>query len=261
MERPHYKHMIITLFLSFVLWIGFSGIALASGQTHLQNKIYQAYVGSDMSIWENALADLEKAYKKSPSDDLLYDVLLAQYGLIGYYLAIDDNRQGRAELDKARDYLEILHQAKGYEAHAKLFQAAFNAFRISLRPWLGINLGPQSERLINEAIGMNSDYPRAWVEKGNLLYFAPAIFGGSKTKAIEHYSKAIRLMEANMQNNHKWLYLSTLVGLARAYENTGDYDMAIATLEKSLQFEPDFLWVKDEVLPEIKSNMITNSGR
>ncbi len=243
------------------LWIGFSGFTLASQQTHFQNMIYKAYTGSDMSIWENALIGLEKAYEKSPSDDLLYDVLLAQYGLIGYYLAIDDNRRGREKLEKARDYLEVLQQAKDYEAEAMLFQAAFNAFRISLRPWLGVNLGPQSERLINDAISMKASYPRAWVEKGNLLYFAPAIFGGSKTKAIDHYREAIRLMEANMQNNHRWLYLSTLVGLARAYENTGDYDMAIATLEKSLQFEPNFLWVKDEVLPEIKSNMISNSSR
>ena len=240
---------------------GFAGNVSASRQTHLQNMIYKAYVDSDMSIWERAFVDLEQAYEKSPSDELLYDVLLAQYGLIGYYLAIDDNRRGRAKLEKAREYLEILHKAKGYEAEAMLFQAAFNAFRISLRPWVGVNLGPQSERLINDAIRMKPSYPRAWVEKGNLLYFAPAIFGGSKLKAIDHYKEAIRLMETNMQNNHRWLYLSTLVGLARAYENTGDYEMAIATLEKSLQFEPNFLWVKDEVLPEIKSNMISNSGR
>ncbi len=261
MERSHIKYLIITTVLMLVLWIGLPGMPLASQQTHLQNMIYKAYVGSDMSIWEKALVDLEQAYEKSPSDDLLYDVLLAQYGLIGYYLAIDDNRRGRAKLDKAREYLEVLHQAKDYEAEAMLFQAAFNAFRISLRPWLGVNLGPQSERLINDAIGMKTSYPRAWVEKGNLLYFAPAIFGGSKTKAIDHYSEAIRLMEANMQNNHRWLYLSTLVGLARAYEKTGDYEMAIATLEKSLTFEPNFLWVKDEVLPEIQSNKISNSGK
>ncbi len=259
MERPYLKRLIILSFLLLGVWTFLPRHAMASDQTLLQNKIYKAYIDSDMSIWERALVDLEQLYDTAPSDDLLYDVLLAQYGLIGYYLAIDDNSRGRLQLGKARGYLEILFEAKAYEAEAMLFQAAFNAFRISLRPWLGVNLGPQSERLINDAIAMKPGYPRAWVEKGNLLYFAPSIFGGSKTKAIEHYKKAIRVMESNMQNNHRWLYLSTLVGLARAYENTGDFDNAIAMLEKSLTFEPNFLWVKDEVLPEIKSNKIANS--
>ncbi len=256
MERSDHKHVkynLLCLLMVLFAWIAPLGSSVqASGHASFQNLVYRAYVEGRMSLWESTLATMEFEYGRNPGPELLYDILLAQYGLIGYYLGIDDNSTGRALLNKASDNLEILEKAAHYEAEAKLFRAAFNAFRISLRPWLGVRLGPQSQRLINDAIEIKPDYPRGWIEKGNLMYYAPSMFGGSKTKAIEHYSQAIELMEQDMQNNHRWLYLSTLVSLANAYEYTGQQAAAIATLEKALAYEPGFVWVKDELLPELK---------
>ena len=256
MERKDNKRLklntlrILIAFFACIAALSFS--SQAAGQASFQNLIYRAYVEGRMNLWENTLETMEFEYSRNPNPDLLYDILLAQYGLIGYYLGIDDNSTGRALLNQASDNLEILEQVDRYESEAKLFRAAFNAFRISLRPWLGVRLGPQSQRLINDAIEIKPEYPRGWIEKGNLMYFAPAMFGGSKPKAIEYYSKAIELMEQDMQNNHRWLYLSTLVSLANAYEYTGQHQKAISTLEKALVYEPGFVWVKDELLPEIK---------
>ncbi len=256
MERSNHKHIsfyIVRMLFALLCWsLSFSVSLPASAQVSFQNLVYRAYVEGRMNLWESTLGTMEFEYSRNPNPDLLYDILLARYGLIGYYLGIDDNSTGRAILNKASENLEVLEQAAQYEAEAMLFRAAFNAFRISLRPWLGVRLGPQSQRLINDAIEIKPEYPRGWVEKGNLMYFAPAMFGGSKPKAIEHYSKAIELMEHDMQNNHRWLYLSTLVSLANAYEYTGQHQKAIATLEKALVYEPGFVWVKDELLPELK---------
>ncbi len=257
MERSnhiHLKYNILKVLIALLTWShAFSFSVAASGHASFQNLIYRAYIEGRMNLWESTLETMELEYGRNPNPELLYDILLAQYGFIGYSLGIDDNITGRALLDKASGNLEILEQATHYVAEAKLFRAAFNAFRISLRPWLGVRLGPQSQRLINDAIEINPEYPRAWIEKGNLMYYAPAVFGGSKTKAIEHYSQAIELMEQDMQNNHRWLYLSTLVSLANAYEYTGQQAAAIATLEKALAYEPCFAWVRDELLPEIKT--------
>ncbi len=254
MERPNYQYLTI-IFTAFITFLSVTNVAKASDSTQasLQDQIYRAYVYGQMPLWEDALASMKSEYNRNPSNLLLYDIMLAKYGLIGYYLGIDENANGRRMMDEAAPYLETLESRLGYAAQAKLFKAAFNAFRIGMRPWLGVRLGPQSERLIDEAIEINPLYPRGWIEKGNMMYYAPAMFGGSKTKAIEHYKHAIELMEADMQNNHRWLYLSTLVSLAQAYEHTGNPGLAIATLEKSLRFEPDFKWVKDELLPELKS--------
>ncbi len=255
MERSHHKHInfyIARMLIALLCWsLSFSVSLPASAQASFQNLVYRAYVEGRMNLWENTLETMEFEYGRNPSPELLYDILLAQYGLIGYYLGIDDNSTGRALLDQASGNVEILEQTEHFEAEAMLFKAAFNAFRISLRPWLGIRLGPQSQRLINEAIEIKPEYPRGWIEKGNLMYYAPAVFGGSKTKAIEHYSKAIELMEQDMQNNQRWLYLGTLVSLANAYKYTGQHEATIATLEIALAYEPGFIWVRDELLPEL----------
>ncbi len=254
MERSNYQHLkLIFILLLAGLSVHNDAKARDSIQATLQDQIYEAYVYGRMPLWESALSSMKQEYRRNPSGELLYDILLAQYGLIGYYLGIDENTKGRRLIEEAEPYLETLESRLGFAAQAMLFNAAFYAFRIGMRPWLGVRLGPQSERLINNAININPAYPRGWIEKGNMMNYAPAMFGGSKTKAIEHYTHAIDLMEADMQNNHRWLYLSTLVSLAQAYDHTGNTRLAIATLEKSLRFAPDFKWVKDELLPELQS--------
>ncbi len=257
MERKNYKHVTyctLCTLMAFVVWSHtLSSSVSASGYTTFQNLIFRAYVEGRMTLWESTLASMEFEYGINSENDLLYDIILAQYGLIAYYIGIGDKKNGSILLDKASGYLETLEQAEHFKAEAGLFKAAFNAYQISFRPLLSVRLGPQSQRLINGAVETRPEYPRGWIEKGNLMYYAPAVFGGSKTKAIEYYGKALRLMEKDMQNNHRWLYLSTLVALANAYEHTGQNAAAIETLEKALAFEPDFAWVRDELLPEFIS--------
>lgn len=254
MERPNHSHLIVFLFCLLV-FMNSPGMARDgdTGHTSFQNLIYKAYIESRMSLWESTLAAMETEYRQHPGELLLYDILLAKYGLTGYYLGVNDNSAAREVLNSAQNYLAILESAGGWEAEAATFRAAFNGFRIGLRPWLGVRLGPQSQSLVNAAISQKPDYPHAWIEKGNIMYYAPAIFGGSKTKAIEYYQQALALMGEHLQNNHRWLYLSTLVSLATAYEETGQTDLAIQMLEKALEAEPGFVWVKDELLPELKA--------
>ncbi len=252
MERPVYQYLIMLSGLILLLALPLRANQ-SNGRTGFQNMIYRAYVQDRMPLWENTLQTMEFEYRQQPDPGLLYDILLAQYGLIGYYLGTEKENEAKAMLDKAEDYLDMLSGNSKYIAEAKLFEAAFYGFRIGLRPWRGIQLGPRSSRLIDEALEINPSYPRGHIEKGNLLYYAPGVFGGSKSKAMEHYQQAIGLMETEMNNNHRWLYLSTLVSLAEAHKETGDVEKGIAILEKALSFEPDFHWVKEEKLPEYKS--------
>jgi tetratricopeptide (TPR) repeat protein len=242
----------------FFLLVGWAGSLPAGQQASpslktYQDAIYEAYVLNRMPQWVSTLQDMEAAYRRQPGTALLYDILLAQYGLIGYYLGTEDNASGGSLLDKAEKNLATLAREPGYKAATRAFEGAFLAFRISLRPIRAVQLGPRSYRRIDEAIEADPDYARAWIEKGNAAFFTPPVFGGSKTEAIDHYTKALQLLEARMPNNHRWLYLSTLVSLANAYEKTGDLPRAIRTLEKALAFEPRFTWVRDEMLPRLRT--------
>jgi len=253
MERKTGSRLIpaCLILLGMLLFSGTFVNEVHARQNH-QDSIHEAYVHGRMHLWEQALKAMTDQYRHSPSDSLLYDILLAQYGLIGHYLEEDRDAEAEALLAEAEKYLTRLEKRPGFAVESMLFEAAFKAFRINLRPRRGISLGPQSSRLINQALDSDPSYPRAHLEKGNMLYHAPRLFGGSKKESIPHYAKAIALWEQELPKNQRWLYLSTLVSLAKAQKDTGDLDQAIATLEKALQFEAEFQWVRDELLPEFR---------
>lgn len=218
-----------------------------------RNMIYKAYVEDRMNLWENTLENMIFEYRQHPTHELLYDIVLAKYGLTGYYLGTGKEDEGAKMLDSAEEWLIRLEKTGNHTADAKLFRAAFNAFRITLRPIRATRLGPASNRLINDALDLEPNNPHAHLEKGNMLFYAPVVFGGSKRKSIEHYAKAVELFGKSLPSNQRWLYLSTLVSLANAYQETGDTESAIKTFRKALSFEPEFKWVRDELLPELES--------
>jgi tetratricopeptide (TPR) repeat protein len=239
------------LIVLIVAWQFSSAQGTAALETW-RNQIYDAYVLNNMPQWERTARAMEAAYSRNPTNELLYDLILAQYGLIGYYLGENDNGKATSLLDRAEKNLETLSGTPSYQAQALAFESAFIGYRIGLRPIRAVVMGPRSSRAAERALQANPRYARAWVEKGNINFFAPAPFG-NKSEAIKDYSKGIELMEARMHPSHRWLYLSTLVSLAGAYEKTGDLPRAIQTLEKALRYEPRFKWVKDDMLPKLRA--------
>ncbi len=241
-----------------VLFIGLALFSVANPQAcsanspwfeALENRIYQSFVTGDIPLWERTVAEMERYYRQQPSSAVLYGLLLARYGLIAFSLD-EDTRKARFHLDKAEEELEVLFRDQQYLSKAYALQGAFLGFRISLRPLAAIRLGPRSYRAIDNAIEADSLNPAAWMERGNSLFYTPSTFGGSKQGAVEAYQRAIQLFEQDMQPRFRWLYLNTLVGLAKGYQYLDRNSFTIATYRKSLTFEPEFKWVRDELLPE-----------
>ena len=59
-------------------------------------------------------------------------------------------------------------------------------------------------------------------------------------------------MEQNKQNIHgDWNYLNLLTLIASAYEQLNDLQAAKRVYEIILKTEPSFLWVKNEVYPDL----------
>ena len=84
----------------------------------------------------------------------------------------------------------------------------------------------------------------------------PENLGGSKEIGIRHYLKALELMEMNkVYTDKNWNYLNLLAAIGRAYEETGDYEKAAYYYRKALEAEPDFSWVKNELLPNLENNI------
>ena len=78
------------------------------------------------------------------------------------------------------------------------------------------------------------------------------MFGGSKEKALESYNKAIQLIEKDSEMlKRSWMYLNVLMILGQSYEKTGNLQMAKITYEKVLRIEPDFAYMREELLPSL----------
>jgi tetratricopeptide (TPR) repeat protein len=250
------KNMFLrNLLLMVVLTIGLTHIHGQNKQQEFQSQIYTAFVSGNMNNWEQTLNEMETYYKSFPMPDMLYDLLLARYGFIPYCLDEDKKDLARHHLDKSEEELEKLFVYKRYQSHAFALQGAFLGFRISLRPLSAIRLGPRSYSAIDNALEADPDNPAAWMEKGNTRFYTPSTFGGSKQEARDAYKKAVELFEKDLQPNHRWLYLNSLIGLARSYQYTDQERLAVATLEKALKYEPGFKWVKEELLPEARKRI------
>jgi tetratricopeptide (TPR) repeat protein len=213
--------------------------------------IYRAFVSEQMDLWGKAMEILDKEYKLTGNTHVLYELILARYGFIGYNLGIGNEKVATAQIELAEMQIGDLAANPQYESSAQAIQAALFAYRIAMAPWRALFWGRRSMNLINSAIATDPNNPQAWIEHGNAMFYAPGALGGSKQEAIKSYGKAVSLMEANMTDKHRWLYLNTLVALAKSYLETGNRQMAIRTYRKALEFEPEFTWVRDRLLPEL----------
>jgi len=130
---------------------------------------------------------------------------------------------------------------------------------MSRSPWKGVFYGPKSEKLINKAIKLNPELPQAWIRKASSEFFTPETFGGDIKKSMETYSKAVRLFEANNQDlSTNWEYLDALAWFGISQMKNQKYKEAQGTFEKALQLQPNFLWIKNVLLPEAISLVESN---
>ncbi|WP_319499496.1 tetratricopeptide repeat protein [uncultured Draconibacterium sp.] len=244
MERKN--DIIITLLLVFFL----SGGAFASNK----EKIYQAYISNRMDDWKVIIDSLEQ--NKTENADYLSELVNFQYGYIGYCLGADKDKEAKDYLYLAESNLEILENKNYNPALINAYKAAFWGFKIGLSPIKAPILGPRSIKNVDQALEINNKLPFAHVQYGNAYFYMPAVFGGSKQIAIEHFLLAIEQMEASPEElANDWNYLSLLSLTGQSYEKVGEYDKAKNIYEKALKFEPNFKWIRDELYPDLKTKL------
>ncbi|HYQ59081.1 MAG TPA: hypothetical protein VEP89_17185 [Draconibacterium sp.] len=244
MERKN--DIIITLLLVFFLSVS----AFASNK----EKIYQAYINNRMDDWKTIIDSLEQ--NKTQNTGYLSELVNFQYGYIGYCLAEDDDKKAKHYLDLAEENLEILENKNFNPALINAYKAAFWGFKIGIQPIKAPIYGRRSIKHADLSLEQNNKLPFAHVQYGNAYFYMPAVFGGSKEVAIEHFLLAIEQMEkkpAELEND--WNYLSLLSLTGQSYEELEEYEKAKAKYEKALKFEPNFKWIRDELYPELKTKL------
>jgi tetratricopeptide (TPR) repeat protein len=214
-----------------------------------KSRIYQAYINDNMYQWQKVIDEMEA--KPSKSDEFVLELVNYQYGYIGYSLGTGKEDIAEKYLELAENNVDYLIEESYALSMAYAYQSAFYGYRIALNNFKATFLGPKSKKYALSAIQHNNRNPLGYVQEGNILFFTPATFGGSKSEAVKNYQKALGLMEENQTELvNDWNYLNILMLVADAFIALENYDQAEYYFKKILLTEPDFLFVKHELYPE-----------
>lgn len=218
--------------------------------------IYKSYISGDMQMWKRGMAELQAAYQREPAACTLYTLAEARYGHIGYLLGRGDKQSARPVIEEFDKDIEQLAGFPEYRAETEAFRVSLLGFRMEVSPARAVTLGPKALRYLQTAMEAGGDNPVVWIEKGNSEATMPAFAGGSKEKAAASYREALRLFETDRGPAVcNWRCLNTMVLLGQLLEEMGDYKGAREVYQQALKREPDFRWVREELLPAVENKL------
>ncbi|MEM7658194.1 MAG: hypothetical protein AAF399_18855, partial [Bacteroidota bacterium] len=188
-----------------------------------------------------------------PSQDRWVEITLATYyQLIGGCGSREGCTEGEDWVNNALEVTEAWLDRSPKNGKALAFHAAFLGMKIEYAPARAFYLAPLSQKFLTKAEANAPNDPQVWIEKGNFAYHAPALFGGNMEKAETNFAKAVELQEKQSATPAtSWLYLHSLVYQARAAQNNGKKERARELYDRILQLEPSFIWVRDQLIPQL----------
>jgi tetratricopeptide (TPR) repeat protein len=239
MERKKY------LTLTILLLFGFLSI-YASNKT----EIYKAYISNDMNLWKKTIDEMNQ--QKSKSNDFRLELLNYQYGYIAWCIGNKKNEIAETYIELGEKNIQVLEKIGSYGSAVNSYRSAFYGYKIGLNKLKAPFIGPKSVECAKMAMKQDADNPYGYIQYANSQFYMPAVFGGNKKIALDYYTKAKNLMEINHQKIiQDWNYLSLLSMIAKTYTELKDFKQAKTYYEKILKIEPDFLWVKNELYPDL----------
>lgn len=243
MERAKYRLIIIMVFL-------------ASQQINASNKsdIYSAYINNKMDQWKGVIDRMNALPDKS--NELLLELVNYQYGYIGYCIGFKREAEAKRYLGMAQKNLDILDKNKNNSSVINAYKSAFYGFRIGLNPITAPVNGIRSIDCAKTAMKLDPQQWFGYVQHGNIQFYMPSTFGGSKKEALEYYLKARDLLEKEAGSlSQDWNYMSLLIVIGQTYTYLKDYDSAQKTYNYILDIEPGFTYVRDDLYPKLLKKM------
>ncbi len=240
MERKKYISLVISFFITVS--------CLASTN---QEKVYLAYVQNTMSEWKKVIDNLEKTPLTNNQTRL--ELLNYQYGYIAWCLGQKNYDEATVYLQRAEKHIDILDKKKYKPADLHAYKAAFYGYKIAITPFKASYLGPKSIWHVKKALQIEPDNMFALLQYGNIYYYMPAIFGGSKETASQYYLKVEKWYEKHpKQRSANWNYINLLVTLTNTYIALEQKAKATEYYNKILTAEPTSTWIQQDILPQLK---------
>jgi len=231
-------------------------VTTAFSETPYKKNIYAAFITHDMAKWERVIRTIETTNATNTVDQKL-ELINYYYGYIGWLIGQKKFSPAEKLIPKGEKLINEVLKVSPKNATAYSFKGSFLGFKIGIDKCKAIFLGSDSKNSINKAMQLDPQNVQALIDKGNLLYYSPRLFGGDKKEALNYFLKGVKLMERNKETYQNWVYLNLLTMIASAYEKTDKLDDAKLTYEKIMRNEPDIKWVKDDLYPQLLAKIKT----
>ncbi len=200
-------------------------------------KFFDCLVRNDRSGWEDILVEMTQSKDSTNEKDLIE----ALYGYIGWSYRDDAKKEAgkwiplfKNCLDRNTPGVLTLSEKYGY-------QAALLGFQILQTKSKAILLGPKCVSSADRSIQNDSCSAIGYIQKGNIEFFIPKVFGGSKKEGIRYYRQA----ESYLQNDPKnWQYLYLLCVILEYYIQEQSHDEAVEYYNKIRQIAPEMVWLQ-----------------
>ncbi len=224
---------------------------LYSGNVHFdQSEMFKA-----RGMFERALASDEDNYLAK------YYFAYTDYNLAVYFMQTKEAEQFRKFSDSSEKILQELINENGSDAETVSLLGALYGIQVAMNPGLGASLGSQNIALTSEALGIAPDNPRALLQKGISKFNSPEFVGGGKEKALQYFTQSVEVFENQVgeETDIDWGYIDALAWLGIAHSGLGDFISAITVYKKALDVEPDFAWIKYELLPKAEEKLASSN--
>ena len=233
--------------LVIVILFSFYTIGL---KANYKSDIYTAFITSNMTKWKSVIDEMSLQNNKSYEFKL--ELLNYQYGYIAWCIGNKSEDLAEKYLLLAESNVEILEKASYRLSMVNAYKAAFYGFRIGLNVFKAPFLGSSSIECSKLAMKLDDKNPFGYLQYGNSQFYMPVVFGGSKTVALDYFKKAESLMELNKnQVKGDWNYLTLLTMIINTYVALKNTKLAISYCEKILKVEPNYLWIKNVLYPQL----------
>jgi tetratricopeptide (TPR) repeat protein len=210
-----------------------------------------------MANWKSIIDKMHGVKQKSAQ--FMLELVNYQYGYIAWCVGNQKNDEAKKYLALAENYLLILEKRNENLSMVNAYKSAFYGYRIGMNKLLATTMGRRSVECANLAIKQNKENTYGYIQSGNIQFYMPPVFGGSKKEALVFYLKALSLMENDAAGKvENWNYLNLLISIALSYTYVDDYPASISYLEKILKIEPGFSYVKSELYPHVLNKMKNN---